>query len=172
MAWFGKDKAESDISAAPTADMLLAELNQIERLVEDASVCTAIQYRVQLVCEGVRNTLPRIDTLGWSSADAYAIVATVTDYLPEALDGYLKLPRQWADTRPLESGKSALLLLIDQLDLLALTLHKVFDAVNQRDAQALITHGRFLQEKFGISKPVVAEMVEDNLSPSSNPLDL
>ena len=76
-------------------------------------------------------------------------MATATDYLPEAIGGYLRLPRQWADSRPVENGKTSLMLLIDQLDLLGATMDKIFDAVVRVDAAALIAHGRFLQEKFG-----------------------
>jgi hypothetical protein len=42
-----------------------------------------------------------------------------------------------------------LMVLIDQLDLLAATMDKVFDAVCRADAAALVAHGRFLAEKFG-----------------------
>jgi hypothetical protein len=96
----------------------------------------------------VRETIPRLSNLG-GSAQAYAVMATATDYLPDAIGGYLRLPRHWADTRPVDRGKTSLMILIDQLDLLAATMDKVFDAVNRADAAALITHGRFLQEKFG-----------------------
>ena len=41
------------------------------------------------------------------------------------------------------------MVLIDQLDLLAATMDKVFDAVCRADADALVAHGRFLSEKFG-----------------------
>ncbi len=76
-------------------------------------------------------------------------MATATDYLPEAVGGYLRLPRQFADSRPVDRGKSSLMVLIDQLDLLAATMDKVFDAVCREDADALVAHGRFLAEKFG-----------------------
>ena len=76
-------------------------------------------------------------------------MATATDYLPEAVGGYLRLPRQFADSRPVDRGKSSLMVLIDQLDLLAATMDKVFDAVCRADADALVAHGRFLAEKFG-----------------------
>ena len=76
-------------------------------------------------------------------------MATATDYLPEAVGGYLRLPRQFADNRPVDNGKSSLMVLIDQLDLLAATMDKVFDAVCRADADALVAHGRFLAEKFG-----------------------
>ena len=49
----------------------------------------------------------------------------------------------------MDRGKTSLMILIDQLDLLGSTMDKVFDAVNRADAAALIAHGRFLQEKFG-----------------------
>ena len=50
-------------------------------------------------------------------AEAYSVMATATDYLPEAIGAYTRLPRQWADSRPIENGKTSLMLLIDQLDL-------------------------------------------------------
>ena len=76
-------------------------------------------------------------------------MATATDYLPEAIGGYLRLPRQFADSRPVDHGKTSLMILIDQLDLLGATMDKVFDAVCRADADALVAHGRFLAEKFG-----------------------
>ena len=63
--------------------------------------------------------------------------------------GYLRLPREWADTRPIEGGKTALMVLVDQLELLASTMSKMLDAANRADAEALIAHGRFLEAKFG-----------------------
>jgi len=76
-------------------------------------------------------------------------VATATDYLPEAVGGYLRLPREWADTRPIDGYKTSLMVLVDQLELLGSTMDKILDAANRSDAQALIAHGRFLQAKFG-----------------------
>ena len=76
-------------------------------------------------------------------------VATATDYLPEAVGGYLRLPRDWADTRPIDGYKTSLMVLVDQLELLASTMDKILDAANRADAQALIAHGMFLQAKFG-----------------------
>ena len=66
----------------------------------------------------VRETMPRLRNLGLGSAEAYSVMATATDYLPEAIGGYLRLPGDWADTRPIEGGKTSLMMLIDQLDLL------------------------------------------------------
>ncbi|HEY3562571.1 MAG TPA: hypothetical protein VGL05_34130 [Kribbella sp.] len=134
--------------APPTTDDLLASLVRVEQLVAGGAVPAVVASRVGRVVRVVRETIPRLGNLG-GSAQAYSVMATATDYLPDAIGGYLRLPRQWADTRPVDRGKTSLMILIDQLDLLAATMDKVFDAVNRADAAALITHGRFLQEKFG-----------------------
>ncbi len=55
----------------------------------------------------------------------------------------------FADNRPVQNGKTSLVVLCDQLDLLAAKMDDVFDAVCRADADALIAHGRFLAEKFG-----------------------
>jgi len=133
---------------APTTDDLLAALVRVEELVAGGAVPAVVASRVARVVRVVRETIPRLGNLG-GSAQAYSVMATATDYLPEAIGGYLRLPRQWADTRPVDKGKTSLMILIDQLDLLGATMDKVFDAVNRADAAALIAHGRFLQEKFG-----------------------
>ncbi len=138
-----------EVAKAPTADDIAASLAGVETLVTDPAVPTVVRARALKVVTLVRDTLPRLGLLGLGSYDAYSVVATATDYLPEAIGSYLRLPRDWADSRPVEGGKSALLLLIDQLDLLGATMDSIYNAANTTDAAALISHGRFLTEKFG-----------------------
>jgi len=133
----------------PTSDDLLAALDGVEAMVARGAVPAPVTSRVTRVSRTVRDTIPRLSNLGAGSPQAYNVMATATDYLPEAIGGYLRLPRQWADSRPVDRGKTSLMILIDQLDLLAATMDKVFDAVCRADAAALIAHGRFLAEKFG-----------------------
>ena len=118
-------------------------------MISGGVVPAAVESRVKRVSATVRDTMPRLRNLGLGSLEAYSVMATATDYLPEAIGGYTRLPRRWADSRPIENGKTSLMLLIDQLDLLGATMDKIFDAVVRVDADALIAHGRFLQEKFG-----------------------
>ncbi len=147
----GRPGARPDFAApaVPTSDDLLAALARVEALVAAGAVPAPVASRVRRVDRVVRDTIPRLASLGMGSAQAYSVMATATDYLPEAVSGYLRLPRQFADNRPVDRGKSSLMVLIDQLDLLAATMDKVFDAVCRDDAAALVAHGRFLQEKFG-----------------------
>lgn len=128
---------------------ILASLERVNGLLTDAKASPLITARVARVDRTIRAIVPRLKFLGLGSADAYAVVATATDYLPEAVGGYLRLPRQWADTRPIEGGRTALMVLVDQLELLGATMDKMLDAATRSDADALIAHGRFLEAKFG-----------------------
>ena len=135
--------------AAPTENDILAALDRVQTMITGGVVPAAVESRVKRVSQTVRETMPRLRNLGLGSPEAYSVMATATDYLPEAIGSYTRLPRRWADSRPIENGKTSLMLLIDQLDLLGSTMDKIFDAVVRVDADALIAHGRFLQEKFG-----------------------
>jgi hypothetical protein len=157
--WFGKLTGRPDparpqpvapaVPAAPTEADILHALDRAVAMVGGGAVPAPVSSRVKRVAETVRQTMPRLRNLGLGSPEAYSVMATATDYLPEAIRGYTRLPRQWADSRPIENGKTSLMLLIDQLDLLGATMEEIFDAVVRVDANALIVHGRFLQEKFG-----------------------
>lgn len=151
--WFGfgsrKEAPEPEIEAVPTSVDLLSAVDRVESQAREGKVPPMVMARLARVTKIVRETIPRMDRLGAGSPQAYNVMATATDYLPEAIGGYLRLPRNWADSRPVDRGKTPLMILIDQLDLLGLTMDKVFDAINRADAEALVVHGRFLQEKFG-----------------------
>jgi hypothetical protein len=129
----------------------------------------SVEERVHRIANTIRATLPRADALGPGSTQAHSLVQTATDYLPEALGTYLKLPRDYAEQHPVSGGKTALQLLCDQLDLLDARMQEVFTAVCQSDADALVSHGRFLQEKFapgsldlgpGVADPVSGQTLD------------
>ena len=152
--WFGFGKKQApepiiEVPPAPTSESLSVALDAVEAMAREGSVPPMVMARLLRVTKIVRATIPRLDSLGTGSFSAYNVMATATDYLPGAIGGYLRLPRDWADSRPVDRGKTSLLILIDQLDLLGATMDKVYDAVNRADAEALVVHGRFLQEKFG-----------------------
>jgi hypothetical protein len=137
------------IPAPPTEDDVRAALVEVSDSLSARNAPPIVRARVQRISTTIEQTLPRLRDIGLGSYDGYSVMTTATDYLPEALDAYLRLPRQWADTRPIEGYKTALMILVEQLDLLAATMDKIFDAANRADAQALIAHGRFLEAKFG-----------------------
>jgi hypothetical protein len=142
-----------ELPHVPTGDELLAQVAAIETEIAAAAqaqkVPDLVASRVRRICATARDTIPRLGQLGGGSRDAHSVMATVTSYLPEALGTYLRLPRSFADRRPVDRGKTSLMVLVDQLDLLAVTMDQIFDAACRSDAEALVAHGRFLAEKFG-----------------------
>lgn len=161
---------ETLASPAPTSQDIEAALVKAERMAIEGHAPTPVLARVLRIITVVRAIVPRLGNLGLDSQDAYTVVATATDYLPESVAGYLALPRDWADTRPVANGKSSLLLLVDQLDLLSLTISRMYDATNRMDAAALVAQGAFLDSKFGGQmKPA---RMDQPAQASKNPLDL
>lgn len=156
----------TDAPVVPTAEDILTALDRTEQLARDAKLHAFVLARVGRVARLIRETLPRMTSAGLGTSESFAVMATATDYLPEALGGYVRLPRDWADSRPIEDGKTSLMLLIDQLDLLGATMDKVLDAVARVDADALIAHGRFLTARFG-HESTAGEL---DLSPTARPL--
>ena len=144
-----------ELPPVPTSADLLARIDEIEadvtQKVAQGRVPELVASRVRRICRTARDVVPALDRLGAGSRDAHSVMATVTSYLPEALGGYLRLPRAYADRRPVDGAKTSLMVLVDQLDLLAATMDKILDAVYRADAEALVAHGRFLAEKFGHS---------------------
>ena len=149
----GADEPEQEYVTppAPTEQDIIAALNKVNAMLTEGNAPPVVISRVVRIARTIHQTLPRLRDLGLGSMESYSVVATATDYLPEAVGGYLRLPRDWADTRPIDGNKTALMILIGQLELLGATMDKIFDAANRADAQALVAHGRFLDAKFGHS---------------------
>ncbi|ROS77041.1 hypothetical protein [Cellulomonas sp. PhB143] len=167
MGWFGdaiarvvgRDAPRPDVPARPappTGAEILAAVDAVEARAAQAQVPASVTARVRRISLTVDEMVPRLDRLGVGSDRAHTVVATATSYLPEAVGAYLRLPRDFADTRPVDRGRTALLVLCDQLDLLGRTLDQISDAVSRQDAVALVAHGRFLEEKLGPSSVSVA----------------
>jgi hypothetical protein len=92
--------------------------------------------------------LPQIIDLGSADHNIYLIQQTALDYLPTALEGYLNLPRAYANLQPVKDGKTAKQLLGEQLDILDKEMKEVTQDVYANDTQRLVAHGRFLQDTF------------------------
>lgn len=150
----GSDPASAEtapaLPAAPTSDDILAALDRVKAETE-GRVAPFVAARIRRIDETVREMVPRLDRLGGMSQQGHTVVATATSYLPEAVEGYLRLPRDFADRRAVHKGKTSLMILTDQLDILGGTLDRISDAVSRQDASALIAHGQFLADKFAES---------------------
>jgi hypothetical protein len=136
------------LPAPPTAEDVYAALDQTAELLASSTLPSSVVARAGRVVDTVRDTVPRLRRISGSDL-GYTVIATATDYLPEAIGSYQRLPRRYADTRPVDGGKTSLMVLVDQLDLLGVTMDRVFDAVYRDDARELVAQGRFIAEKFG-----------------------
>ena len=70
------------------------------------------------------------------------------EYVPDAIQEYLRLPATMAKTRRLNNGKTAEQALKEQFLLLDNALDKLSESLYHKDAHGLLVHGRFLKEKF------------------------
>lgn len=158
-----------ELPPPPTGEEILASVEAVQKRVA-GTVPPAVQARVARIARVVADMVPRLDRPGIGSQQAHTVVATATSYLPEAVDSYLRLPRDFADRRVVANGKTSLMLLVDQLDLLGARLAMISDAVSRQDANALIAHGAFLEEKFaGSSLTAVTPSTQHPLSPPEGP---
>ena len=172
--WFKDDQepVAPETPSAPTPEEIASALDMMDARVVAAGVSTAVIARVERITSRLRETLPRMSNAGLTSADQYSLIATATSYLPQTVGSYVRLPRDWADTRPVDAGRSSLLVLVDQLDLLAETVDKIYDAVLAKDAEALVVHGRFLAEKFAPGRMTLKPMPPPKPAAGASTLDL
>ena len=111
----------------------------------DHRVPRHIELRVREIAGTITDVLPRAGELGPGSRDLFVLQRTADDYLPTALRTYMNLP----GGALVAGGKTADQTLAEQLDVLAERMREVRAAIQRKDADALVAHGRFLEEKFG-----------------------
>ena len=71
-----------------------------------------------------------------------------TEFLPEAIEGYLKLPPSQAQTRELAPGKTGYDLLLEQLASLSRASKELLEEATLSEGRELLGNHRFIQEKF------------------------
>lgn len=93
--------------------------------------------------------LKEMEAVGAIQAQSRATLKmTVTRYLPDVVTGYLKLPPVYAASARVAEGKTPNQLLLEQLTLLQAHVEEIRSGVLSEDVDALLTNGRFLQQKF------------------------
>ena len=137
--------------AGITVDTLREALDE---LIQDSR--KRLPAEAQQLLESIRATmdevLPRLSQLHASlpldTPQTFTIAETVTRYLPDALDSYVKLPPMYATAHRID-GKTPKQHLVGQLTLLDAKLKDIADDLFRGDAEDLALNGRFLEEKFG-----------------------
>jgi len=92
--------------------------------------------------------LPRLDCLPLGAPELYLVERTVTDYLPTAVEAYLRLPRGYVSSQPASHGRAAVDVLLEELDFLDAEMRQVAEVVHRTDMDRLLAHKRFLIDRF------------------------
>lgn len=124
------------------------ELREIER--EAASrLPQELAAKVSSIHATIDEMLPLIASSAVDPAQLFAVERTVSDYLPSALDAFLRLPRTYATSHAVAKGKTPADLLGEQLDLIDDKMREISIAIAGDDVGRLLAQGRFLEERFG-----------------------
>jgi hypothetical protein len=106
--------------------------------------------RIQQIELTIRSEiLPGIDHLPPGSVELYLIERTARDYLPAAVDAYLRLPGDYVSSQPGSRGRTALHVLLEELGLLDAEMRRIAELVHRSDMDRLLAHRRFLADRFG-----------------------
>ncbi|HEX3629070.1 MAG TPA: hypothetical protein VHW91_01250 [Candidatus Dormibacteraeota bacterium] len=92
---------------------------------------------------------PRLDSLPPGSLDLYLVERTVSEYLPVALENYLRLPAGYVSTQPSSYGSTPRRVLGDQLRLLEGEMRRIAAVIQRADMDRVLAHRRFLNDRFG-----------------------
>lgn len=128
-----------------------AEMRQaLDRLLRAirSKVPPEVLERVRRIRDVICDILPRLQEVEGGDYQVHVIRQTATDYLPELLETYVRLPPAFARLHPVRKGKTARDLLNEQLGLIEDQLQTILADIHHRDTQALLSHGEFLKQKF------------------------
>ena len=104
-----------------------------------------IWIRIQRIELTIRaEILPRLDCLPLGAPELYLVERTASDFLPTAVEAYLRLPAGYASP----GGAIAYRVLVDELDLLEAQMRRVAEVVHRADMDRLLAHRRFLEDRF------------------------
>ena len=127
------------------------KLEETENKAQDSLPDEALS-KVKSIKVAVLAVLPQLEREGGLTQDVYNVRQTALEYLPDAVERYAALPKGFAETKRLRNGLTAKETLLEQLELLDDTMQNLMASVYQEDAQGLLVHGRFLEEKFAAHK--------------------
>ncbi len=146
----------------------------LERLLVNihGRVADDIYVRVDSIHHSIASTLPSNGTADTTDPSVFLVRQTALNYLPQALDAYLAVPRSYAEGRTVAGGQTPHDALLQQLDLMDARLHDVSEAMIQHDSDRLLANTRFLAERFAgsslrLTAPVAATPAEQATQPES-----
>ncbi|MDJ0752033.1 MAG: hypothetical protein QNJ45_00830 [Ardenticatenaceae bacterium] len=144
-------KERLQLQSQITAKEIRKELNNLTFKIR-RKVSKPILQRVKSIKESIFVILPFISDINSSDPNVFVIRRTALEYLPKTLENYLKLPPAYAKFHPVRDGKTAEKILEEQLEILDREMKEMVIDISKNDVQAMLAHGRFLEEKFNESE--------------------
>jgi hypothetical protein len=111
-----------------------------------------VNYRVRSIRDAIVFTLENAGMMAATDPNIHMVRRTATTYLPDALSTYLSLPQSYAEREPIQNGRTAYDVLMDQLSQMEEQTHRVAKELMERSSQDLVTHGRFISDRYATSK--------------------
>lgn len=146
-----RDLIDVDIYRRYDGQRLADSVEQLISLTGSKLPAEALQT-LQSIPRVLQALVPRLTGLNNSPMlppdQVQTVIGAITRDLPQTVAGYLRLPPAFAALHPLERGKTAKDLFLEQLQLLKNQLDKIAEAAFRDDADALVTNGQYLKEKF------------------------
>jgi hypothetical protein len=138
---------ESSISAQMSAAEIKTALDSLSHEVA-GRVPKNVSALVDSISQSIIEILPTMAKDNTEDQNTYTIRQTALQYLPETLKNYLDLPPAFRNLYPVQDGKTATQLLVEQLTLLDGKMKEIVNNYLANDSQALVANGRFLSDKF------------------------
>jgi hypothetical protein len=107
--------------------------------------------RIELITR--TQVLPRLECLPPGSLDLYLVERTACEYLPSALQHYLRLPPSVVAAGGPGPGATPLRVLTDELSLLEGEMRRIAAVIQRVDMDRMLAHRRFLNDRFGRLDP-------------------
>ncbi|MFX0540019.1 hypothetical protein ACQBAT_05255 [Ornithinimicrobium sp. Y1847] len=140
----------------PGSQALRRAVDEQEPLLVGPALSDVLRVRIRRT---VRSTRDLIDVS--DSARARELAARTIAWLAESVGAYLRLPTPFAHGHSPQGGHAPVLVLVDQLDLLGLTLDHAYDAAHRGDEEELDRQLQVIVDRFATRTSPV-ELVEDD----------
>ncbi len=112
-------------------------------------VADDIYDSVASIRKSILTTLDAQSAADVTDPNVFLVRQTALDYLPSALQTYLRIPRAQAETVQVSGTATAHDVLLEQLRQMDDKLHQLATAATLQDSDQLMAHGRFIAQRFG-----------------------
>jgi hypothetical protein len=162
--WWGKPRLSVNLwdelafeDQGDTRSNMTSALNAVRQLVNynpDNRLPASLQSKALDLCQQLAALLEQWERSRGqlSLEEGFHARHIALTYLPDALKTYLSIPQKFATTQILANGQTAQATFNATLDDLSRKVSQLAEDLAGQDADAFLTHSRFLKEKFGVQK--------------------